>query len=107
MAKLSEAKKRAIKKWNDENMKERYDRIQLVVYKGKKEEIQTFAASKGESLNGFVNRLIDEAMNSGETSEPIVEPTPKRNKLSAEEVEEINELFYKSRNQERVSTFED
>ena len=30
--------------------------------KGKKEQIKTFAESKGESLNGFVNRAIDEAM---------------------------------------------
>lgn len=30
--------------------------------KGKKEQIKAFAESKGESLNGFVNRAIDEAM---------------------------------------------
>ena len=60
---LSEAKKKANKKWNDANLSERYDRIQLVVPKGKKEKIKAFAESKGESLNGFVNRLIDESMN--------------------------------------------
>ena len=56
---LSEARKQANKKWNDANMKERYDRIQLVVPKGKKEQIQAAAVASGESLNAFVNRLID------------------------------------------------
>ena len=59
---LSEAKKRANKKWNDENMKEKYDRIQLVVPKGKKDIIKAHAESKGESINGFVNRAIDETI---------------------------------------------
>lgn len=59
---LSEAKRQSNKKWNDANMKERYDRIQLVVPKGKKSELQTHAADRGESLNGFVNRAVDETM---------------------------------------------
>ena len=63
MAAMSEAKKKANKKWNDANLSERYDRIQFVVPKGKQENITAFAESKGESLNGFVNRLIDESMN--------------------------------------------
>lgn len=56
---MSEAKRQANKKWNDANMKDRYDRIQLVVPKGKKEQIQICAKSQGESVNGFINRLID------------------------------------------------
>lgn len=59
MSPISEAKKRANKKWNDENMKERYDRIQLVVPRGKKEVIQTAAKQNGESVNALINRLID------------------------------------------------
>lgn len=39
-----------------------YDDIRLRVPKGKKEEIQAFAEAGGESLNGFINRLIAEAM---------------------------------------------
>ena len=39
-----------------------YDRINLTVPKGKKEIIQNFAQSVGESVNGFINRAIDEAM---------------------------------------------
>lgn len=59
---LSEAKKRANKKWNDANLKERYDRIQLVTPKGKKEIIQSAAKDKGMSVNEFVNDLIDKAL---------------------------------------------
>lgn len=44
-----------------------YDRIALQVKKGKRDIIREYAASKGESLNGFINRAIDEAMqNEGE-----------------------------------------
>ena len=39
-----------------------YDRINLTVPKGKKAEIQAFAANRGESVNGFINRVIDETM---------------------------------------------
>ena len=56
---MSEAKRQANKKWNDANMKDRYDRIQVVVSKGKKDMIQLCAKSQGESVNGLINRLID------------------------------------------------
>lgn len=46
-----------------------YDRITLVVPKGKKEELQVYAASQGESLNAFVNRAITEAINKREAEE--------------------------------------
>ncbi len=39
-----------------------YDDIRLRVPKGQKEAIQSFAEQNGESLNGFINRLIAEAM---------------------------------------------
>ena len=45
-------------KWNRAN----YDRIELIVPKGKKEEIKAHADARGESVNGFINRAIDEAM---------------------------------------------
>ena len=38
------------------------DRINLTVSKGKKDTIQVHAAAQGESVNGFINRAIDEAM---------------------------------------------
>ena len=45
-------------RWNEKA----YDRISLSVPKGKKEIIRQHAENSGESLNGFVNRAIDEAM---------------------------------------------
>ena len=59
---LSEARKRANKKWNDENMTKKYDRIQLVVPKGRKADIEAFAKGKGESVNGLMNLLLYQAM---------------------------------------------
>lgn len=47
MAPISEARKRANKKWNDAHMKERYDRVQLVLPKGKKEDLQAIAERHG------------------------------------------------------------
>ena len=39
-----------------------YDDIRVRVPKGQKERIQAYAESRGETLNGFINRLIAEAM---------------------------------------------
>ena len=39
-----------------------YDRINLTVPKGKKELIQAHAIAQGESVNAFLNRAVDEAM---------------------------------------------
>ena len=39
-----------------------YDRIALQVKKGKIETIKAHAEQQGESLNGFVNRAIDETI---------------------------------------------
>jgi predicted HicB family RNase H-like nuclease len=54
----TEAQKRASMKYNEKA----YDRIALRVSKGDKEKIKAFAESNGESLNGFINRIIDEAL---------------------------------------------
>lgn len=40
----------------------KYDRINLTVEKGKKDLIKAHAESKGESVNGFINRAITETM---------------------------------------------
>lgn len=45
-------------RWNRQN----YDSLLIRLPKGKKERIQNFAQSVGESVNGFINRAIDEAM---------------------------------------------
>ena len=54
----SKAAQRAINKY----MKENYDRINLTMPMGKKEIVQAHAESKGESVNAFINRAIDETI---------------------------------------------
>ena len=39
-----------------------YDRINLTVPKGRKAELQAIAERHGQSVNGFINSLIDEAL---------------------------------------------
>lgn len=55
---VSKAQQRATNKY----ISKAYDRINLTVPKGEKEVIQTHAAAQGESVNGFINRAIAEAM---------------------------------------------
>ena len=43
-----------------------YDDLRVRVPKGQQEAIQAFAEQNGESLNGFINRLIREAMGAEE-----------------------------------------
>lgn len=38
------------------------ERISLVLQQGKKDRIKSHAESKGESVNAFINRAIDETM---------------------------------------------
>ncbi len=55
---MGTARTKANNKWNAKA----YDRINLTMPKGRKAEIQAHAETKGESVNGFINRAIDEAM---------------------------------------------
>lgn len=48
--------------YNNRFIAEKYDRINLTVDKGKKEILKQHAEAQGESLNGFVNRAIDETI---------------------------------------------
>ena len=57
---VSKAQQKAVAKYMAEN----YDEIKVRVPKGKKAKIKAHAEKNGESLNGFVNRAVDEAMNS-------------------------------------------
>ena len=54
----SEALDRAIRKYEAEKV----ERIIFRVPKGKKALIQEYAAQQGESLNAFLNRVVDVAM---------------------------------------------
>ena len=46
-----------------------YDDIRLRVPKGEKEKIQAFAEAQGETVNGFINRLISEALRMDKTTD--------------------------------------
>ncbi|MCD7825696.1 MAG: hypothetical protein LUH14_07045 [Clostridiaceae bacterium] len=43
-------------------IKENYDRINLIVPKGRKKEIKEKAAAEGKSVNRYINGLIDTDM---------------------------------------------
>ena len=58
MSPASKAQQKAVNKY----MKSNYDRVNLVMPKGKKDIIQAHAAQQGESVNAYINRAIDEAM---------------------------------------------
>ncbi|MGN0449265.1 MAG: hypothetical protein ACI4G0_02740 [Ruminococcus sp.] len=53
---VSEAQKKATAKYEQQN----YDKVLLRLEKGKKDRIKLHAESNGESLNGFINKAIDE-----------------------------------------------
>ena len=50
----SEAQKKAVKKYNEKA----YDEIKVRVKKGNKETIQVHATSNNETVNGLINRLL-------------------------------------------------
>lgn len=52
---VSKAQQRATNKYKKTN----YDRIELVVPKGRKAEIKDYADAVGESLNAYINGAID------------------------------------------------
>lgn len=49
--------------YQNDYIKEKYDRINLTVPKGRKEEIKKKAATVGKSVNEYINSLIDDDMN--------------------------------------------
>lgn len=55
---VSKAQKSATAKYESKA----YDKVLVRMPKGRKDEIQTFAAQTGESVNGFIKRAIGEAM---------------------------------------------
>lgn len=56
----TEAQKRSAEKY----LHEKVEDIRIRVPKGKKEKIRSYAEEHGESMNGFIVRVIDEAMES-------------------------------------------
>lgn len=56
--KYTEARRDGNRKWDAANL----DRVSLAMPKGRKDIIKAHAESRGESLNAFINRAIDETM---------------------------------------------
>lgn len=52
----SKAQQKAVNKYMSAN----YDRINLVIPKGRKETIEQYAQQAGESVNGYLNHIIRE-----------------------------------------------
>ena len=77
--KYTEARKRGNRKWDAANL----DRISIAVPKGQKEVIKAHAEARGESVNAFIGRAIDETMQrdktasgaAGEATEPVEGPS--------------------------------
>lgn len=57
----SEAQNKATQRYNAKT----YDRLAIRVKKGEAEKIKTHAESKGMSLNGYINALIEADMKQG------------------------------------------
>lgn len=55
---VSKAQQKAVHKYVQAN----YDRMEITMPKGKKQTIRDHAESRGESVNSFVNRAIDQQM---------------------------------------------
>ena len=55
---VSKAQQKAVNKY----VREKYDRINVTMPKGRKAEIQTFAAQQGLSINAYINVAITEKM---------------------------------------------
>jgi len=58
MSPASKAQQKAVTKY----MKENYDEFKVRMPKGKKKQVQEHIMSTGESMNAFISRAINEAM---------------------------------------------
>lgn len=56
--KVSKAQQASVNKY----VKANYDRVNVTMPKGKRELLKAHAEARGESVNGFINRAIDEAL---------------------------------------------
>ena len=62
--KYTEARKEGNRKWDTANL----DRVSVAMPKGKKDIIKAHAEANSESVNGFINRAIDEAIERDESA---------------------------------------
>lgn len=50
-------------KWQNDYIAKAYDRIQIVVPKGRKNDIENYVKIRNESINGLVNDLLRQVLN--------------------------------------------
>jgi len=50
-------------KWQNDYIAKAYDRIQIVVPKGRKNDIENYVKGRNESINGLVNDLLRHVLN--------------------------------------------
>lgn len=62
-SKTTKAQQKAVRRY----VKKSYDRLDLVLPKGQKAEIKQAAAARGESVNGFLTRIIADALAQSQT----------------------------------------
>ena len=60
MPEISEARKRANKKWNDENLSTSYDHIHLALPAGYKDRLKAAADREDETVNKYIRKAIDQ-----------------------------------------------
>ena len=70
---VSKAQQKAVHKY----VKNNYDRVSLMLYKGQKDIVKAHAEKQGETLNGFINRAITETME--REGEPLTSPKKTEN----------------------------
>ena len=76
--KYTEAQKRSAKKWDAANL----DRISIAVPKGQKDTIKAHAEAHSESVNGFINRAIEETIER-DNGAPVASEGPEKEKPQA------------------------
>lgn len=74
----SKAQQKAVSKY----MKENYDVYQIRMKKGQKDTIKAHAEARSESVNGFINRAIQETM---ERDNDVLGPSEGRGEGNADE----------------------
>ena len=65
MAKYTDNKKKSNQKWDSNNL----DRFSLALPKGSKDRIRDHAQKRGESVNGFIGRAVNETMERDDAQE--------------------------------------
>ena len=67
---ISKAQSASVQKYTAKH----YDQVKFMVKKGKRDEIKAYAAKNGESVNGYLNRLIQEDMEKHQNDDTATEP---------------------------------